>query len=381
MTVPLRPRGKAARRRRRRVRTKPLVLLAVAASLTVMVGRGAAQIMASADCPANALLINVAASSDIAPAIEQVAAVFNAQRHRAGGRCIAVQVEPGPPAEAAGQIDGEHPAAGQPPIDAWIPDSSLWVAQARSFPVGAQRVRPAGFSVARSPLLIVMPAAAATRTAAFARATWRLLLPRSAGGPRVPSALRVDLPDPAQSAAGLATLIEIGRLLGPRQAGRVRFARFVDASSVTPYFDDTASLASFVSLAAPPLDGYPVTVTTEQAVLAYDEAHPRQPLAARYPVGRAAAYGSPELDYPYVLTTTNRLRLAAVTAFGQMLRGGYAQAVIRFAGFRSASGVPDAFPASSGLSDQQLQVAPAAAPGEAPAALAVWEKIAAVTGG
>ena len=374
MTAP--PRNRASRRRSRRVRTGPLILLAVGVALAVFVGRGATQLAAANSCTAHAVRIDVAASPDIASAISQIAAVYDSGRHRTSGRCIAVQVTSIAAADAAARIDGQQAAPRRPAIDAWIPDSSLWITQVRAFPLGAQTVQPAGFSVARSPLLLVMPPAAAARTPAFARAGWRLLLPRSAGGPAVPAGLRVEVPDPARHAAGLATLIEVSRLLGGGRSGRVRFARFVYATSVAPYFNTPAALASFTRLAAPPLDGNPVTVATEQAVLAYDRAHPARPLAARYPVATRAALGSPELDYPYVLTSTNPLRLAAASAFGQALRGGYAQSVIRFAGFRSGSGVPDVFPRGTGLASQLLQVAPPAAASEAPAVLAAWDKLA-----
>ena len=159
-------------------------------------------------------------------------------------------------------------------------------------------MQPAGFSVALSPLLLVMPKAAAARTAAFGKVGWRLLLPRSAGGPVVPASMRVDLPDPSQSAAGLASLIEVGRLLGQGAPARVRFTRFVLGSEVTSYFDDPSSLRSFVSLAAPPLNGDPVTVTTEQAVLSYDEQNPRQPLAASYPAGSTVGSRQPGARLP-----------------------------------------------------------------------------------
>jgi hypothetical protein len=342
----------------------------------LMFGLGTSAIASHVSCRSDPVLINVAVSNDIAPAIQRVAQLFNREQHRALGRCVVAQIDPGSPAEAAALIDGQQPAGSQPPIDAWIPDSSLWVDEAQQFPLGAQTVQPAGFGVATSPLMLVMPPAAAAKTAAFSRAGWRLLLPSSAGGPRGPTGLRVDLPDPSQTAAGLATLIEIGRLLGHGQAARVNFARFVYSSAVTSYFDDPSALASFVSLAAPPLDGIPVTVTSEQAVLAYDEANPGRALAARYPTGTRSMLGSPRLDYPYVLTTSSRLRLAADGAFGQMLRGRYASAVIRFANFRSAAGVPDRFPSSYGLSSQLLQIAPPASSVAAPTSLQVWNKLA-----
>ncbi len=47
-----------------------------------------------------------------------------------------------------------------------------------------------------------------------------------------------------------------------------------------------------------------MTVTSEQAVLQYDRLHASQPLAARYPWSRAPGLGSPELDYPYLVTAS-----------------------------------------------------------------------------
>ncbi len=372
-------RTKAARRRKRRLRTRSLVFIAVLSCLTLMIGRGSAQLVSQLDCANQPLVINVAVSTDIAPAIDEIAGVFNRQQHQTGGRCIAVQVDAGSPAEAAGQIDGQHRSPNQPEINAWIPDSSLWVDEVRDVATGARDVNPAGFSVARSPLMIVMPATAAARTPAFAKDGWRLLLPHAAGGPASPGDLRVDLPDPSQSAAGLAALIEVSRLLGTGKEAQLKFTKFAHASAVTSYFDDPASLTSFVSLAAAPLNGDPVTVTTEQAVLAYDAANPHQPLAALYPSGKNIALGSPELDYPYVLlTTSTNAQIAGASAFGQMLRTGYAASVIRFAGFRSAGqapGRPDKFARSYGLDSQLLQVATPATTIEAPTALQSWNKL------
>lgn len=350
-------------------------MLAVAVSVATMLGLSARAIASRVSCGSNPVLLNVAVSSDIAPAIQRIGQQFNREQHQADGRCVVVQIDPESSQQAAGQVDGQRPDRGGPTIDAWIPDSSLWVAQAQRFPLGAQSVQPTGVSVATSPLLIVMPPSAAARTRAFGRTGWRLLLPRSAGGPAVPAAFRVDLPDPSQSAAGLATLIQIGRLLGRGAAGRVNFARFAYSSVVTSYFDDPSSLASFVSLADPPLNGYPVTVTSEQAVLSYDQTNPRRPLAASYPTGPSTALGSPRLDYPYVLTTSGPAKLAAAVVFERMLRSRYAAAVVRFANFRSADGAADRFPASYGLSRQLLQIAPPGSSVEVPTALQAWGRL------
>ncbi len=375
MTVPSFPRGKASRRRRPRIRTKSLVILAVTACVTLLVGRGAAQVVGRYSCSNNQVVLNVAVSTDIAPAITRIADYFNRRQLEADGQCVSVYVNTEAPADATAQIDGQRPSP-NPPIDAWIPDSSLWVDQARQLPLGAKTVQPAGYSVALSPLMLAMPKAAAARTPAFSRAGWRLLLPRSAGGPVVPAGTRVNLPDPTQSAAGLATLIEIGRMLGTGVSARVSFTRFLYSTQVTSYFDDPASLRYFASLAAPPLNGNPVTVTTEQAVLSYDQNYQGQPLAAIYPTSGNAEFGSPELDYPYVLTASSRLRLDAAALFGKVLTEAYAQGVIRYFGFRSGSNVPDRSAASYGLSRQLLQVATPASASEGPTVLSVWNKLA-----
>ncbi|HUD38182.1 MAG TPA: substrate-binding domain-containing protein [Streptosporangiaceae bacterium] len=381
MTVqPYPGRSKATRRRKRRLQTKTLVFVAVAACLLLMIGRSTAQVVSRLSCVNKPLNISIAVSTDIFPAISQIADVFNREDRQAEGHCITVQVNPGSPAAAAAQIDGQHPDATGNPINAWIPDSSLWVDEVRGSVQGSETVDPAGFSVARSPLMIVMPAAAEARTPGFYKDGWKLLMPPSIGGPSVPSDLRVDLPDPTQTAAGLATLVEINRVIGPVADARLRFTKFAHATAVTSYFDDPTSLSSFVSLAQPPLDGDPVTVTTEQAVLAYDAANPHQPLAATYPSGKSDALGDPELDYPYVLlATSSPAQLAAANVFGEMLQSRYAASVIRYNGFRSANGTPgqpDRFPASYGLASQLLQVATPATPTETPTALQSWNKIA-----
>jgi Ca-activated chloride channel homolog len=359
------------------MKTRSLVLLAVAGCLALLVGRGSAQIVGQFSCSNDPVTINVAVSTDISPAIQRIADVFDNQHRRADGKCVGVEVTAMSSAQATAQVEHSRPA-GFSGFSAWIPDSSLWVNQATTSPAGATIVQPAGFSVARSPLMIVMPnAAAAAHVPAFGKDGWRLLIPQSAGGPAVPSTFRVDLPDPTQSSAGLSTLIEVGRLLGP--AARIKFTKFVLASEVTPDFDDPISLKYFASLAAPPLDGLPATVTTEQAVLAYDAAYPREPLAATYPAGSSAEFGTPELNYPYVtIPSNNPQRYAAAKAFGQMLRGSFAQSVIRYAGFRTGrgAGVPDRFAAADGLTRQLLQVAPMATTGEAPSALQAFSTLA-----
>ncbi len=113
-----------------------------------------------------------------------------------------------------------------------------------------------------------------------------------------------------------------------------------------------------------------MTVASEQSVVQYDLAHPAHPLTARYP-----ADGSPELDYPYVLTTADRLKFQAAREFGKLLSQPYTADTVRFAGFRSARGVPDQTPGSFGLARQQLRVTELAIPGVAQTMLQAWARV------
>ena len=365
-------RGKPARRGRRpAVRTGLLVTVAIVVAAAVMTTLGSQAIMASTTCGRHPVLVNLAASDDIGPAIQRVAQHFNRLHRLVGGRCAVVQVTEYQSAAAAAMIDGKQPLHGLPAFTAWIPDSSLWIELARGMPVGAQMIQPTGINVARSPLMIAMPRSVAARLPAFGNSIrWNFLLPQSAGGPPAADSVQVQLPDPAQSAAGLAAVIEMGRVLGTSQSARLNFTQFAFGAHVTAQYDNPAALTSLVSLARPPIGERPVTVASEQSVVQYDLAHQAQPLAARYP-----ADGTPELDYPYVLTTANRLQRQAAMEFGKVLSQPYAADVVRFAGFRSARGVPDQVPASFGLARQKLRLTELAIPGLAQTTLQAWNRV------
>jgi hypothetical protein len=370
-------RGRVSRRgRERRVRVGLLVAIAVGIAAVLMGTLTAQAVMARTSCNDHPLEVNVAVSDDIFPAIKPVGQQFNRENHRADGRCVDVKVTAEDPAAVASEVDGQASSAGAPATDAWIPDSSLWVDVVRAYPQGAQQVQTTGITVARSPLMIVMPAAAAAQVPSFNNDVgWNFLLPAAVGGPPQAEGIRVDLPDPAQSAAGLAALIEMKRLLGQGPAARTELTKFVLSAQSSAQFDDPTSLAAFVSLANPPLNAHPVTVTTEQAVLGYDAVNPGHPLAAQYPAGGSSALGTPELDYPYVLTSTNPAEQAAANEFGKMLQQGYTAGLVRYYGFRSANGVTGTLPADSGLAQQPLQLATPATPSEPPTALGAWQEL------
>lgn len=339
-----------------------------------MAGMTADAVITRSTC-SNPLVVNLAVSSDISPAINTVARGFDSQHHVTHGRCVQVDVHAGDSAAVAGQIDGQDPAAGLGPVDAWIPDSSLWLDVARSYPVGAQAVQPTGISVARSPLMIVTTRAVAAKTGIFdGPVGWDLLLPPGYGGPPASLGLTVEIPDPADTSAGLATLVELSRVLGSGPGARATFTKFLYTSQSTANFDSAAGLTAFAGSAG--AAGHPVvTVASEQAVLAYDRANPKAPLVAAYPTGVSPELGTPELDYPYVVTTSAAATRRAAIEFAKYLQSAYAQSVIRYNGFRSDHGTPDSMPGWTGLSSQPMQVAASPSAAEAAASLQAWEKL------
>jgi hypothetical protein len=329
-----------------------------------------------ASCSNSPVLVNVAASFDITPAIQTVARAFNNQNVTVGGHCVEVQVTEGDSSAEASQIDGQAALRGAAQIDAWIPDSTLWVDVARTYPLGAQDVQPTGKSVARSPLMLVTTDTVAAKTHVFdVPPSWNVLLPPRYGGPPAQAGLSVDLPDPKDSASGLATVIEVSRALGNTATARTAFTKFVFNAESTENFDSVAALQQFAQTTEPPFNRQAVTIASEQAVLAYDKANATSPLQARYPSSASASLGSPELDYPYVLTTSKAAALQGATDFGNYLQTDYAKTAIRYYGFRSSDGVPDAMPASAGLNSQPLQLASAVGAPEAAANLQVFQKL------
>jgi hypothetical protein len=358
------------RGRKRRIRTGLLVAIAIVLPAGLMAGLTAQAVAARTTCTNHPLEVRVAVVQDIFPAVQRVGELFNRQGHQAAGQCVRVQVAQEPPAAVAGQVDGQSAASGLPAADAWIPDSSMWVHVAQAYALGAQRISTTGIDVAQSPLMIVMPPSAAAQIPEFNNSVgWSFLLP---GGPQSALGVRVEMPDPTQSAAGLATLVEVSRLLGPNS--NTALTQFVLSVQSSAEFDDPTSLTAFVTQAAPPLNARPVTVTSEQAVIAYDTAHPSQPLAAVYPSG-SGGLATPELNYPYVVTTTNPAEITAAKEFGALLQQGYAASVVRYYGFRSAHGVPGTLPPADGLAQQTLVAASAATPEETQTVLQAWQHL------
>lgn len=88
-------------------------------------------------CEQGPIRLHVAASLDIAPAVQQIGRHFNDLNRDVGGHCAQVEVTEERPRRRGGQPSGVSTIVGESPIDAWIPDSSLWVDVVRSSARGA----------------------------------------------------------------------------------------------------------------------------------------------------------------------------------------------------------------------------------------------------
>jgi hypothetical protein len=365
-------RGRSYRpERKRRTRTAALTGLSAVVAATLLLALGARSVVARTDCTSHPLVVNVVAASEIGPVVRHLGQYFNRLNPQVSGHCVRVAVTAEPPGTVAAQLAGKAPSHG-PLAAAWIPDSSLWAARAGRAAGG--RVQLSGITLARTALVIAMPRPAAARSPAFGSSvSWKFLLPQNAGGPASALRLHIEFPDPASSTTGLVALTEIQRLCGRGEAARTALARFAVHVQTEPAPGGTLPLASLATWVPPPGTGAataPVTVTTEQAVIQFDRAHPRQPLAVRYP-----AEGSQELSYPYVLTTADPLRLAAAGRFGELLRSAYAASYARYEGFRSGDGVAGDWPAASGLARSGPHLLPLPSPAQAGTALRTWQQL------
>lgn len=361
------PRGRNQRGRPRRVSIViGLSVLAGVIACTLLVAFGAEAVVSRASCTDHPVVVNLAASPDIAPAVSHVAKYFNAEHNNVQGHCAVVHVTSAQSSVAAAQLAGTNPAGGSAAFDAWIPDSSMWVSVARSSPAGAQLVQPTGVTVARSPLMIVMPRSVAAQVPAYGSSVgWQFLLPQRVGGPDSGLGLHVEFPDPAQSSAGLATLITLQRLLGNGSTAQAGFADFVLNVQVTSGFGTLTSLASLGQR-----DERPVTIATEQAIAQFDRTHSADPLAGRYP-----AQGTPELNYPYTLTSANQLERKAGQEFEKALRSSYTSSYVQYLGFRSAAGPAADWISQYGLQTAQPKLTAAPVPGQAETSLQAWQKL------
>jgi Ca-activated chloride channel homolog len=280
-----------------------------------------------------------------------------------GKECVYAQVDLRNSADLAFDVSRPVSQTSAIPLpDVWVPDSSLWLARARTFAAdtgstdGDGRLSQPTQSLVRTPVVIAVRKATATSLGWPQRKqNWQDLASRGN--------LKVALTGPVRDAAALATA------LGQQLAG---------GKGATAPTDRLISFTRQVSL--PALHGASPTSavqrgtvdaidTTEQEVVAENAREPQKPLVAYYDPATTIT-----LDFPFVplaAAATGRVPAALQHADDVvLLRMLSPQAQARFAaaGFRTGSGnlgagvgpqqgvLPVALPTPPQVPDQTLQM-------------------------
>jgi Bacterial extracellular solute-binding protein len=322
--------------------------------------------------------LNVAASPQIAPAVQKIAARYNGSKPEADGNCVRVDVHAVAPADAASSLSGQGAMTTENTPDAWIPDSTVWIDQARTTAAGAEKVGAIGESVAMSPVVMALPRALALELAKSGkRPSWKMLIPTAlpsnaiTGSPAtavqqaMKSPFQLKVLDPAANATGLVGLLAMRTVVGHGTTGLVKFVTVARVSQFLTVPDNGALFGAMSG--ARPTAG----ITAEQSVLAHNKADPQHPVVAVYP-----SEGSPVLDFPYVTTTQNNTKRPAIASFGRALLSPAGQRAILALGLRAPDGTaaPGVGPAA-GVAAQAPAPIPLPSPAVVDAVRAMWGRI------
>jgi Ca-activated chloride channel homolog len=355
------------------------VIAAGAAVLAVLAASwGGYRLLASPSC-AGTVRLTVAASADIAPAVQATAKQWVDTNPRIHGSCVSVDVDAADSADVAAAIAGAHQhtlngvgqASGRTKVpDAWIPDSGTWLQRLRA--IGPDWVPADAPSVARSPVVLAMPEPlAATLGWPNRKLTWNDLLPKLTADAK----LRTGIVEPNRDAAGASGLLAMAAaanaLPGGGQQATVAALRSLatgrsalrdDLLARFPRAADIGSLST--GLGAAPL--------SEQAVIQYNAGQP--------PVRLAAVFVNPAplpLDYPFAILPgltgdkTNAARALAVTLSDNAYRDRLAKL-----GLRAADGsVGTGFAATKGADLNPSPAAPLPDPAVIDRVLSTWTTV------
>jgi hypothetical protein len=265
-----------------------------------------------ADHPA----LSVAAAPEIAPVVAQVASARLGKQATAAG-CPVAQVVARSSADVLEAIRTER---GDRP-DVWIPDSSVWTDQPMPSGGGLPEGSP---SVARSPMVMAVPASAAQRVLHSAP-TLAALVPTSATG-SVP--VRWGLADPQGSPAAVGAVLALQKATAGRSDGPAILGNVLRTS------DSTLPEGAMAQLTAAAAGGLAVPVS-EQAVTAYNEMHTGAAGFVSAPLGQPGY----SFDYPFVvLAAQHDLRAEAANLLSD-LHGALGRRLLADAGFRDFRGI------------------------------------------
>jgi Ca-activated chloride channel homolog len=284
------------------------------------------------------LTLNVAAATEIAPAVKQVADQWVKNGAAVDGTCVAVAVAAVSPATMTAAIARQHkvalaglgpaPTSVTPP-DVWVPDSSTWLIRLQTDATGFQPTD--GRSVAQSPVVLAVPAPIAQGLGWPAKTPgWKDLLGAVSAG----SQLKAGVVDPTKDATGLSGLLAMGAAAGTDENGlkaKVAALRALAAES-SSLRDDL--LQKFPHSAADIGSALGAAPLSEEDVISFNKQRP--------PVNLAALYVQPapaSMDYPYaVMPEVGLQKASAAEALHRVLGEAPFKNALAVAGLRAPDG-------------------------------------------
>ncbi len=350
--------------------------------------------------PGKCVAVDVAATSETAPLLDDAASAFNGSpaARLGNGGCAFVRIQAvDSPVALSELVDGwpDSDTLGPQPV-VWVPGSTMWgeLLNARLATRRRRPMAPNGTPFARSPLVIAMPAPMARALDyPHRKVSWRdleqlALNGRGWGAFGHPEwgPFRLGKGNPNWSTTGLDATIALDASPAAVSAARALEQSVVYyGDSTEVYLDNWARLAK--KSAASALTYLSAAITDERSVVAYNEGHaqsdvslaghgsrPRLPLVAIYPSDAAV-----ESDNPIIVLDTPGSSPAAhagARLFTRFALEPAAQARVAAAGFRPAdgTGATRLLVAANGVDPtaRTNPVAPAS-PGEIDQALARWQ--------
>lgn len=381
--------GPRRRRSRSRRGNRGWAFVAFTAALAILVGAGVTGWYVLRDggtCLGGSTSVAIASAPELAPTLSELASDFNDEDPVEDSSCVTVEVQETDPADVAYAITGMGPTSGDSDAEVWIPDSSLW-AELVVYSAGLDQIEDTETSVASSPLVVASDGEAAEDIDAT---SWSGLTPTAAPDGSTSQAPPIQVMDPVRNSSGLATLSLVNDALEAEQAEATEDADADEQEEQQPIASPelVAALQSMQAAATHELDGAfdalaglppeetenggdseegdneneepadetdPETGTEEgtdgavialpeQAVHRYNTEHPDETAEVSYP-----EEGTYNLDYPYLLRTTDPELSEAAQSFLTYVTSTEAQERIQARGFRTPEGTAD----TSVLTDEE----------------------------
>lgn len=356
------------RARRRTTAIATVLVLAAAGGTAAVVGGGLLSFGSS--CQDDPVRLTLAASPDLAPALETAAARARDEDLTSDGRCVAVTVSSRESYKVADALlAGEDPGA-----HVWVPDSEVWL-ERLSTDGDTADVSTVGH-VASTPVGVAMVPTAA-KSLGWPKKSYAWL--ELAGAALRDDTLRLGSADPARSATGLLALTRLSTASAGVEGGDTQTAAMMKALSQRVSDSDGQVLDTLPRDASGTEQGNPrrnqALVVSEQTAHLYNSATDGgDDLDFFYPKD-----GSPRLDYPYTLLTQTGLTTdesRAAIRFMSYLRDARQLRLLERHGFRTSDeAVSDALVTRAGGSSPQPYTQPPARPASAVAlqeTLGVW---------